>query len=241
LALKVVYKSEMSEKGLKNQLQREIEIHSHLRHPNVIRLFGYFQAAKSIYMMMEYAKGGELYKRMQAQDSHRFQEPEAAFYIQCVAKALQYCHSKSVMHRDIKPENLLLTADGALKLADFGWAVHAVGADSRRETLCGTLDYLPPEMCGEKQYTHEVDIWSMGILAYELVVGKPCFETTTNAATMDRIQKAEVSFPHGLPLSNECRDFIKRILNKDAAQRPNWSELLQHPWLKMAQKPAMMR
>ena len=80
----------MAGKNLVNQLKREIEIHSHLRNEHVIRLFGYFQDAKSIYIVLEYAKGGELYKLMQAQPSHRFEEPEAAFYIQCVAKALQY-------------------------------------------------------------------------------------------------------------------------------------------------------
>jgi len=171
---------------------------------------------------------------MQAAPDSRFDEPQAAFYIQCVAKALKYCHSKGVMHRDIKPENLLLMGNGELKLGDFGWAVHAVGNDQRRETLCGTLDYLPPEMVNENRYTHEVDIWSMGVLAYELVIGKPAFETTTNAATMDKIDKVDLKFPTHIKLSNECRDFISRILAKDPADRPDWAALMAHPWLKCA-------
>jgi len=238
IALKVIYKSEIMGKGLYAQLQREIEIHNHLRHNNIIRLFGYFQDPKSIYIMLEYAKTGELYKTMQAKEGKRFDEPEAAFYVQCVAKALQYCHSKNVMHRDIKPENLLLMSDGTLKLGDFGWAHHAVDQnDARRETLCGTLDYLPPEMVNEHQYTHSVDKWSLGVLAYELVVGKPCFETSSNAETMDKIAKADIFFPTFLNLSSECMDFVSRILSREPSERPTWDEVLSHPWMKQAQNP----
>jgi len=91
-------------------------------------------------------------------------------------------------------------------------------------------------MVEESQYTHEVDIWSLGVLAYELVVGKPCFETTTNAATMDKIAKVELKFPANMKLSGECRDFVSRILAKNPEQRPNWQDLLAHPWLKCAKK-----
>ena len=91
-----------------------------------------------------------------------------------MADALSYLHSKHVIHRDIKPENLLLGIDGELKIGDFGWSVHAPG--NRRTTLCGTLDYLPPEMIEGKEHNEKVDLWALGVLTYEFLVGVPPFE-----------------------------------------------------------------
>jgi aurora kinase len=91
-----------------------------------------------------------------------------------IAHALRYCHTKHVIHRDIKPENLLLGLHGEVKIADFGWSVHA--PNSRRRTLCGTIDYLPPEMVEGQDHDHAVDLWSLGVLTYEFLVGRPPFE-----------------------------------------------------------------
>jgi aurora kinase, other len=110
------------------------------RHENILRLYGYFYDAKRVYLILEYAAQGELYKTLRKVG--RFDEARAARYICEMAKALGYLHMKHVIHRDIKPENLLLGLKGELKIADFGWSVHA--PNTRRTTLCGTLDYLPP-------------------------------------------------------------------------------------------------
>lgn len=112
------------------------------RHDNVLRLYGYFFDQTRIYLILEFAAKGELYKELQK--CGHFDEKRSAKYIKSLAAALDYCHSKHVIHRDIKPENLLLDLHGNIKIADFGWSVHA--PHSRRTTLCGTLDYLPPEM-----------------------------------------------------------------------------------------------
>ena len=132
----------------------------------------YFYDATRVYLILEYAPKGELYKELTA--CTRFDEPRTATYIRQLAEALKYCHSKHVIHRDIKPENLLLGLKGNLKIADFGWSVHA--PSSRRTTLCGTLDYLPPEMIEGKEHDEMVDIWSLGVLCYEFLVGEPPFE-----------------------------------------------------------------
>jgi len=104
----------------------------------------------------------------------------ATRYIRDVADALDYCGRRNVYHRDIKPENLLLGADGRVKLSDFGWAIHAPPPTDRRSTLCGTPEYVAPEMLLEKDYGAAVDRWSLGVLAYELVVGKTPFFCSTS-------------------------------------------------------------
>jgi serine/threonine protein kinase len=111
-------------------------------------LYGYFWDSSRIYLILEFCQKGEMYKILQK--AGRFPEPLAAYYISALASAFSYCHSHHVIHRDIKPENLLLDHRGNIKIADFGWSVHA--PSGRRKTLCGTLDYLPPEMIEGKEY-----------------------------------------------------------------------------------------
>ncbi|CAM9584795.1 unnamed protein product, partial [Laminaria digitata] len=121
-------------------------------------------------------------------------ERRAAVYVKEVADALSYCHSKHVIHRDLKPENLLVGHNGELKIADFGWSVHA--PSNRRQTFCGTLDYLPPEMVEGKDHDEAVDIWALGVLMYELLVGNPPFDANGNSATYRRIVKVDIRYPH---------------------------------------------
>jgi len=144
VALKVLFKSQLQKSHLEHQLRREIEIQSHLRHPNILRMYGYFFDETRVYLILEYAPKGEMYKFLTAQPLGRFEENMVANYMAQLADALMYCHARKVIHRDIKPENLLLGKDGDIKIADFGWSVHA--PSSRRTTMCGTLDYLAPEM-----------------------------------------------------------------------------------------------
>lgn len=143
VALKVMFKKQIQANKVEHQVRREIEIQSHLRHPNILRLYGYFHDAIRIYLILEYAPKGALYKELQSQPNKRFDEKRTAGYIMSLADALSYLHERSVIHRDIKPENLLLGHNGELKIADFGWSVHE--PNSARTTLCGTVDYLPPE------------------------------------------------------------------------------------------------
>lgn len=141
VALKVLYKHQLAKNCVEHQLQREIEIQAHLKHDNILRMYGFFYDDEKIYLILEYAPGGELYKTLT--EIGNFSEKVAANYISQLICGLKYMHSKDVIHRDIKPENLLDSL-GVLKLADFGWSVHA--PSDRRKTMCGTLDYLPPEM-----------------------------------------------------------------------------------------------
>uniref|UniRef100_A0A8C5QTJ2 non-specific serine/threonine protein kinase n=1 Tax=Leptobrachium leishanense TaxID=445787 RepID=A0A8C5QTJ2_9ANUR len=225
LALKVLFKSHLEKAGVEHQLRREVEIQSHLRHPNILRLYGYFHDATRVYLILDYAPRGELYRELQR--CSKFDDQRSATYITELADALVYCHSKKVIHRDIKPENLLLGSNGELKIADFGWSVHA--PSSRRTTLCGTLDYLPPEMIEGRMHDEKVDLWSLGVLCYEFLVGKPPFETESHQETYRRISKVEFHFP---PFVVEgARDLISKLLKHNPNQRLPLREILEHPWI----------
>ncbi|XP_060086745.1 aurora kinase A isoform X2 [Heteronotia binoei] len=225
LALKVLFKIQLEKAGVEHQLRREVEIQSHLRHPNVLRLYGYFHDTTRVYLILEYAPLGEVYKELQKVT--KFDEQRTATYVTELADALLYCHSKRVIHRDIKPENLLLGSVGELKIADFGWSVHA--PSSRRSTLCGTLDYLPPEMIEGRTHDEKVDLWSLGVLCYEFLVGKPPFESKTYQETYRAISKVEYRFP---PFVTEgARDLISKLLKHNPYHRLPLEEVLKHPWI----------
>lgn len=225
VALKVLEKAQLLKAGVEHQLRREIEIQSNLRHRGVLRLYGYFFDHRRIYLILEFAPGGELYKRLT--DAKKFTEELSARYVSEMALSLHYCHEKHVIHRDIKPENLLIGARGELKIADFGWSVHA--PNSRRQTLCGTLDYLPPEMVEGRLHDHTVDIWSLGVLTYEFLVGVPPFETESHQATYSRISKVDLRFPECVP--EDARDLITKLLQKDPKKRMPLIQVGKHPWI----------
>lgn len=225
VAIKVLQKSQLTKAGVEHQLRREIEIQSHLRHRNILRMYGYFYDAKRIYLILEYSPGGELYKRLTIKG--RFSERQSSRYISDLAQALDYCHTKHVIHRDIKPENLLVGAYGEIKIADFGWSVHA--PTSRRNTLCGTLDYLPPEMVDGREHDEQVDVWSLGILLYEFLVGSPPFEAEGHSATYRRISRVDLRFPKGVP--EDAQDLISKLLQKDPRKRMSLKNIPRHPWV----------
>ncbi|XP_069113488.1 aurora kinase C-like [Argopecten irradians] len=226
VALKVLFKSQLQKAGVEHQLRREVEIQSHLRHPNILRMFGYFHDKTRVYLILEYAPKGELYKELTK--NSRFDEQRAVVYIHQLTSALLYCHSKKVIHRDIKPENLLLGNNGELKIADFGWSVHA--PSSKRTTLCGTLDYLPPEMIAGSLHDEKVDLWSLGVLCYEFLVGKPPFEAASHEETYRRITKVDLHFPSYV--SESARSLISMLLKRDPKMRISLDKVLEHPWIK---------
>ncbi|XP_011161118.1 aurora kinase C [Solenopsis invicta] len=227
IAMKVLYRSQIEDAKISHQVRREIEIQTHLRHPNILRMYGYFYDDKRIYLILEYAPKGELYKELNNQPDKRFDETRTATYIAQLADALKYCHSKSVIHRDVKPENLLLGMNGELKIADFGWSVHA--PSSRRDTLCGTLDYLPPEMVSGKPHNHTVDFWSVGVLCYECLVGKPPFYATTNDETYLNIKRLRYKFPTFV--SEDAKDLISKLIVIEPEKRLDMDGVLAHPWI----------
>lgn len=185
VALKVLNKIIIRQLKAQKQVIREIKIHSYLNHPNIIKLYGVFHDDDNVYMILEYAPNGELYKEMKSKPNKRFSESQASQYIYQVIQAFKYLHNLEIIHRDLKPENLL-NCFGRIKLADFGWSVHAPNA-ALRKTFCGTLDYVPPEMVQGERYDDRTDNWGIGILTYEFLAGRPPFEKRSRMDTLNSI------------------------------------------------------
>ncbi|KAG8873755.1 spindle assembly checkpoint kinase [Tulasnella sp. 331] len=225
LALKCLHKSEIVASGVEKQIRREVEIQANLRHPNILRLYGYFYDSKRIFLMLEYAAEGEMYKQL-TRVGH-FSDRRSSRYIAQMADALAYLHSKHVIHRDIKPENLLLGMNGELKIGDFGWSVHA--PSGRRETFCGTLDYLPPEMVEGKTHNEKVDHWALGVLAYEFCCGRPPFEEKDEKTTYRHIVRVKYKFPD--VISEEAQDVIRKLLVYEPNKRMSLTDVPTHPWI----------
>jgi len=233
-ALKILLKEQLKKANIEHQVRREIQIQYHLRHANILKLYGYFWDEIHVFIILEWAKGGALFKQLRAKK--RFDEDTAAKYIMTLANALDYIHKLHVIHRDIKPENLLLDSNGNLKLADFGWSVHT--PLHMRTTVCGTLDYLPPEMVKGQQHDEKVDNWSLGVLTYEFIVGRPPFEAPGEKSTCRRIKACELYFPSHV--SSDAENFIRCLLQPDPARRMKVSDIYEHPFIRKSKSCAII-
>uniref|UniRef100_A0A5S6R5C5 Aurora kinase n=1 Tax=Trichuris muris TaxID=70415 RepID=A0A5S6R5C5_TRIMR len=231
VALKILSKAQMAKCGVQKQLCREVDIHMHVNHPNVLTFYGWFHDKESVYLILEYAFHGELFRQLQ--EKQRLDQATAAKYIYQVADALIYLHKKGVIHRDIKPENILVDYDGNLKIADFGWSVHA--PSSKHGTMCGTLDYLPPEMIKNQKYDGKVDLWAVGVLLYELLVGRAPFFAEKQDETYRLIVTCNYKFPIYVPIG--AKDLIRSLIQLIPSHRLPLEEVKKHPWVKANYTP----
>jgi aurora kinase len=227
-ALRIIDKAKIRGKSgtiFREEVQRQIEILANLQHPNLLRLYGTFEDDTSTYLVLELPEKKDLYKRLKAET--RFTEEKAAQYIAQVAAGLQYLHSKHIMHRDLKPEHLRLGTDGQVKMSGFKWAVYAPPPNDWRNKVCGTLEYLSPEILKpseksgcyyvspglqdpkDNHYTNKIDLWSFGVLTYEFVVGKTPWGDDGPVMTQRRISKGEVTVPSFV--SAEAKDLIEKV------------------------------
>ncbi len=227
-ALKILSKKQISGLKLWKQLCNEVRILIFCNHPNIIKLHSVFEEGNKIMMVMEFANGNSLFNRLRKQ--RFFSEEETAQMMIEVISALDYLHSMTppILHRDLKPENILFN-DGQLKIADFGWSNLD---DSFRNTFCGTPDYLSPEMIKGTGHDEKLDIWTLGILMYELLHGRPPFSPATKIKDKRKFQsiveenvlKGEILFKKDLTI--QAIKVIQIMLDPDAVKRPSAKELL---------------
>jgi serine/threonine protein kinase len=235
-ALKIIDKKRIRKNSMEAQMQNEIKIMYSLNHPNVVRLFNHFEDDESIYLVVEFAEEGQLMNKLKK--VRKFPEAVAAGYLRDLVSALGYIHNRTppILHRDIKPENLLMTADGKLKLGDFGWSNY--GTEEERMTYCGTPEYLAPEMIQQRGHTEKLDIWCTGVLMFELLTGKTPFLPQTQAKDQrelqynlqKRILEGKIVFPPDY--SPLAKDLTQKLLKVEPKDRISIADIKNHPWFK---------
>jgi protein kinase A len=226
--MKVLKKHRLIELRQVEHSINERNILARLDHPFIVRLLCTFQDANNLYMIMEYVVGGELFSVLRR--AQRFPNDIAKFYAAEVILALEYLHSFNIIYRDLKPENLLVDKDGHIKMTDFGFAKFV---PSTTKTLCGTPEYLAPEIIRSQDYGRAVDWYSLGVLIYEMLAGFPPFYHENNALLYEAVLEGHIRYPsHFDP---KAMDLIQKLCTSDVAQRygamKNGAEdIKSHPW-----------
>ena len=227
-ALKVIEKKKLLNTfGNCDIIYNEIKIHSKLEHPNIIRLYSMNETEKEINIIMEYAKNGNLFQLI-SENKKGFSEKIAFEYFIQVVNAVYFLHENQIIHRDIKPENLLIGENNTIKLCDFGWARQLTLKN--RSSFCGTVEYMAPEIIESENYDYSVDIWSLGILLYELLMGHSPFKDKTTKNTIVNIKLHDLKF--GKEISEDCKDLINKLLEVNRDKRINIKDILTHKFIK---------
>ncbi|KAM3515585.1 hypothetical protein MY11210_000763 [Beauveria gryllotalpidicola] len=212
-AIKVLKKAQVVKMKQVEHTNDERRMLSDVKHPFLITLWGTFQDWKSLYMVMDFVEGGELFSLLRK--SGRFPNPVAKFYAAEATLALEYLHSKNIIYRDLKPENLLLDRHGHLKITDFGFAKRV---PDKTWTLCGTPDYLAPEVVSNKGYNKSVDWWSLGILIYEMLCGyTPFWDSGSPMRIYENILKGKVKYP--AYVNADAQNLLERLITADLTKR----------------------
>ena len=230
-ALKTIEKRKiMTTYGKLDIIYNEINIHSKLSHQNIIKLYNMHEDDETINIIMEYAPNGNLYQMIKKEKTG-FSESKSFDYFIQVINAVYYLHSNNIIHRDIKPENLLLCEDNKLKLCDFGWSKEL--SLENRSTFCGTMEYMAPEIVGSENYDYSVDIWSLGILLYELLFGHSPFKGSNTNNIIQNIKSHELNYDDkNKKISKSCKDLIQKLLNMNPQKRLKIKDILEHPFIK---------
>ncbi|KAG9402870.1 hypothetical protein AC1031_006413 [Aphanomyces cochlioides] len=233
-AVKCIQKNKMEGDDLV-RMASEVNTLSKLKHPNILRLFDFFDEEHFYYIVTEYLEGGELFKRLV--EKSYYTQQDAKNVVKTLLETIKYCHDMGIAHRDLKPENILLTSiydDASVKLADFGLAVEHHNGNSM-VTRCGSPMYLAPEILDiGAPYGKECDIWSIGVIVFMLLSGCPPFYDDNIAGLYSKIKAGQYEFDpyYWKHVSNEAKDFISRMLVVNPAERATAAELLQHEWIR---------
>ena len=224
-AVKTVRKSRLAETGKSSTIVAERNIMMKAHHPFVVNLCFAFQTPSKFYLGLEYAPGGELFYHMDRLGV--IQIDDARLYTAEIGLALSYLHSLGIVYRDLKPENILLDKTGHIKLTDFGLSKDLMD-NGKTSTFCGTSEYLAPEVVMQMPYSYPIDIWALGILCYEMILGATPFYDDNKSKLFSNIVSAQPYFPP--QLDRRIADFISRLLAKNPADRPTFEDMKSHPF-----------
>ncbi|XP_078796991.1 MAP/microtubule affinity-regulating kinase 3a isoform X10 [Oryzias latipes] len=226
VAIKIIDKTQLNPNSLQ-KLFREVRIMKILNHPNIVKLFEVIETDRTLYLVMEYASGGEVFDYLVAHG--RMKEKEARAKFRQIVSAVQYCHQKHIVHRDLKAENLLLDADMNIKIADFGFS-NEFTLGNKLDTFCGSPPYAAPELFQGKKYDGpEVDVWSLGVILYTLVSGSLPFDGQNLKELRERVLRGKYRIP--FYMSTDCENLLKRFLVLNPAKRGTLEQIMKDRWI----------
>nr|XP_016777523.2 serine/threonine-protein kinase SIK3 isoform X4 [Pan troglodytes] len=228
VAIKIIDKTQLDEENLK-KIFREVQIMKMLCHPHIIRLYQVMETERMIYLVTEYASGGEIFDHLVAHG--RMAEKEARRKFKQIVTAVYFCHCRNIVHRDLKAENLLLDANLNIKIADFGFS-NLFTPGQLLKTWCGSPPYAAPELFEGKEYDGpKVDIWSLGVVLYVLVCGALPFDGSTLQNLRARVLSGKFRIPFFM--STECEHLIRHMLVLDPNKRLSMEQICKHKWMKL--------
>uniref|UniRef100_A0A8C8R8U2 Serine/threonine-protein kinase MARK2 n=1 Tax=Pelusios castaneus TaxID=367368 RepID=A0A8C8R8U2_9SAUR len=226
VAVKIIDKTQLNSSSLQ-KLFREVRIMKVLNHPNIVKLFEVIETEKTLYLVMEYASGGEVFDYLVAHG--RMKEKEARAKFRQIVSAVQYCHQKFIVHRDLKAENLLLDADMNIKIADFGFS-NEFTFGNKLDTFCGSPPYAAPELFQGKKYDGpEVDVWSLGVILYTLVSGSLPFDGQNLKELRERVLRGKYRIP--FYMSTDCENLLKKFLILNPSKRGTLEQIMKDRWM----------
>jgi len=229
VAIKMVDKKQMAAAGMSGRVRQEVAIHSRLKHPSILNLITFLEDENYVYLVLELCENGEL-ARFLKQNNTVFSEQDARTVFTQVVSGTLYLHSHGIMHRDLTLANLMLTRDMDVKIGDFGLATVVSRGGERHMTMCGTPNFISPEVATRSSHGLEADVWGLGCLLYTVLVGRPPFDTAGVRSTLTKVVMADFSLPDSL--SSDVKDLIKALLKKNPAERMKLQEIMEHPWLR---------
>ncbi|KAJ0062622.1 hypothetical protein NL108_004231, partial [Boleophthalmus pectinirostris] len=221
-------KKAMHKAGMVQRVTNEVEIHCRLKHPSVLELYNYFEDSNYVYLVLEMCHLGEMSRYLKDRKTP-FSEDEARHFMNQIVRGMLYLHTHGILHRDLTLSNLLLTSTMNIKIADFGLATQLKLPNEKHFTMCGTPNYISPEVATRSAHGLESDVWSLGCMFYAFLMGRPPFDTDTVKHTLSKVVLGEYEMP--THVSVEAQDLIHQLLQRDPAQRPSLSAVLDHPFM----------
>eukprot|EP00597_Dinobryon_sp_UTEXLB2267_P004373 CAMPEP_0170075284 /NCGR_PEP_ID=MMETSP0019_2-20121128/12445_1 /TAXON_ID=98059 /ORGANISM="Dinobryon sp., Strain UTEXLB2267" /LENGTH=583 /DNA_ID=CAMNT_0010286147 /DNA_START=786 /DNA_END=2537 /DNA_ORIENTATION=- len=232
MALKCLDKSELVRIGHHHYVKREVQALKHFQHPFIAEYYGFIQTPRKVFILMEFISGGELWSHLYDEDEESSEGGmnglsyyESALYAGTMLLALEHIHSRGFCYRDLKPENLLISPNGYLKMVDYGFAKQVPFVDRsgdvqyRTFTLCGTPDYMSPELVLSLGHDRSVDYWSLGVLLYELICGYTPFESNSQQRTFEKIVHSQKHLSFPVDFDPHCKSLIRRLMHSNPALR----------------------
>ncbi|KAL0216389.1 hypothetical protein P9112_008573 [Eukaryota sp. TZLM1-RC] len=230
-AVKVFEKETLKKDRAREKLSSEIHIQRGLHHPNIVSLYNAFEYDDKVYILLELCPGTTVHQLLQRRK--KLNEYEARYIFKKILSGVVFLHSRNVIHRDLKLHNFFFTTTYDIKIGDFGLSAQLVTESESRKTMCGTPNYMAPEIIrrADEGHSFHVDIWSLGIILFTMLFGRPPFETKDLKSTYRRITSVDFTFPDLPNVSEEAKSLISRILQADPQCRPSLTEIELDPWM----------